>query len=221
MFALRSHRLHLALLAIVAFLGVFVLLSRAAHGVPLSHEQRIEMALQAPSGDLSTAEARAVFAAVEADIGEPVAVLASNMAAVVGGSSPHAFDGDAGPVEDPAPPPPPVERPSLPDPLNEPLSFWDGVKDLRRTGGLWAALALGLAAIFAAARARAVPRPGEPEPPPTSWRARSIAIFAGVGAVLASGGDMLLGLGNWAALFTTVVASASLIWRAFNPPKAG
>lgn len=113
----------------------------------------------------------------------------------------------------------PALAPTLPDPLDEPLGFWDGIRDLRRTGGLWPAIALGLAVLMSALHKRAIPRPGEEEPPPTSWRARSIALLAGLGAVLGAGADMLLGLGNWAAFFTVIVSSASLIWRALNPPK--
>lgn len=198
--AIRSVPISVVLAFLFSLAATFALLSHAAHGQdlqaqPALYQPDVQAAPAAPA--LASAALQLVAAPV------PLSLQAGSALPVV-----PSVDKQT-----------PAAAPALPDPLNEPLGFWDAVKDLRRTGGLWAALALGLAAVFAAARARAVPRPGEPEPAPTSWRARSIAIFAGVAAVLAAGGDMLLGLGNWAALFTTVVASASLIWRAFNPPK--
>jgi hypothetical protein len=192
---LRSYRVQTMLTFVLGFSLAFAVLSSLAHGADAGTQAQVA---SAPDSAGAPARTEDPTPARIATAWQPTAGIPTSLA-----------------------PTPAASAAPLPDPINEPLSFWDAVKALRRTGGFWAALAIGLATLMAAIRARAVPRPGEEEPPPTSWRARSIALLAGLGAVLGAGADMLLGLGNWAAFFTVIIASGSLIWRAINPPKSG
>ncbi|MGL4442484.1 MAG: hypothetical protein ACRCU1_02590 [Alsobacter sp.] len=192
MHVLRSARVQTLLAFAFGLAFTGVVLSSAAHGAALHAQHAVYFEPGASPPAITSPALQLVAAPLPLSLQAAIVLL------------------DAGPL-----------APTLPDPLDEPLGFWDALKDLRRTGGFWAAIAIALATLMAAFHKRAVPRPGEEPPPPTSWRARSIALLAGLGAVLGAGADMLLGLGNWAAFFTVIVASASLIWRAINPPKSG
>lgn len=104
------------------------------------------------------------------------------------------------------------------DPAANPAATLSEFQQARRTGGLQLALGVLVAVIAGAIRARLQPT-GEPEPPPDTWRARTVALL-GAAAMLAWGvADRAAGATSWIGLATIAVGAAALVWRAVNPPK--
>lgn len=93
------------------------------------------------------------------------------------------------------------------------------LEDARETGGLWVAVLLSLVAAGRTYRARSMPKPGEPEPDPRSWRARSIAIVGGLVVAVAAVADALLGVGGWWSALVAIGTGAAMVWSAFDPVK--
>ena len=126
-------------------------------------------------------------------------------------ASDHALDAGTAPL-------PPSLAPHA-DPVADPAATLSEFQQARRTGGLQLALGLTIAVIAGAIRARLQPTPGEPEPPPDTWRARSVALL-GAAAMLAWGvADRAAGATSWIGLATIAVGAVALVWRAVNPPK--
>lgn len=91
--------------------------------------------------------------------------------------------------------------------------------DGRESGGIWIGLLLAFVAAGRSYRARTMPKPGQPEPDPRSWRAKSIAIAGALVVVTAAVADALIGIGGWWAVIAAVGTSAAMVWSALDPPK--
>lgn len=146
------------------------------------------------------------LAAADVDAGQlaPAATAGDPVVA-----SDHALD--AGPAL------PPSLAPHA-DPAVDPAATLSEFQQARRTGGLQLAMGVLVAVIAGAIRARLQPA-GEPEPPPDTWRARTVALL-GAAAMLAWGvADRAAGATSWIGLATIAVGAAALVWRAVNPPK--
>lgn len=98
-------------------------------------------------------------------------------------------------------------------PAEDPLTFWQEVKAIRRTGGLWIAVGFFVAVLAGLVKKWSAPADGTAPP---GWRARSYAI---AGAVSMSAGavvDWQLGAGSLATVLTVVLAAIALVRSAFN-----
>ena len=98
-------------------------------------------------------------------------------------------------------------------PTDDPLTFWEEVKGIRRTGGLWIAVGFVVAVLAGVVKKWSAPTDGAAPP---GWRARSYAI---AGAVSMSAGavvDWQLGAGSLATVLTVVLAAIALVRSAFN-----
>lgn len=107
----------------------------------------------------------------------------------------------------------------LPDPASDPSAAWQAVQAGRKTGGLWLAVAMLVAMAAKAYRVRALPKPGEAEPSPLSWRAKSIAISAAALAIASALIDKAAGVGTWGTVATVAIAAVLMVWSSFDPPK--
>lgn len=116
-----------------------------------------------------------------------------------------------------AEPPPPADK--LPDPARDQSAAWQAVQAGRKTGGLWLAVAMLVAMAAKAYRVRALPKPGEAEPSPLSWRAKSIAISAAALAIASALIDKAAGVGTWGTVATVAIAAVLMVWSSFDPPK--
>lgn len=113
-----------------------------------------------------------------------------------------------------------ADVPGVPDmrtphtsPAEDPLTFWEEVKAIRRTGGLWIAVGFFVAVLAGLVKKWSVPTDGTA---PTGWRARSYAI---AGAVSMSAGavvDWQLGAGSLATVLTVVLPAIALVRSPFN-----
>lgn len=147
------------------------------------------------------------LAAADIDAGQLAPAVTTSDPVV---ASDHALDAGA--------PLPPSLAPHA-DPSVDPAATLSEFQQARRTGGLQLALGVLVAVIAGAIRARLQPTPGEPEPPPDTWRARTVALL-GAAAMLAWGvADRAAGATSWIGLATIAVGAAALVWRAVNPPK--
>lgn len=153
----------------------------------------------------------ALMLAAHADDAGPTPQDAVSLAAAV----------DAGPLPIDAGPVVTVATPSagLPDPASDPSAAWQAVQAGRKTGGLWLAVAMLVAMAAKAYRVRALPKPGEQEPAPTSWRAKSIAISAAALAIASALIDKAAGVGTWGTVATVAIAAVLMVWSSFDPPK--
>lgn len=131
-----------------------------------------------------------------------------------------AGDVDAAAAFDPAAPneaaPTAVQVPS---PSSSPGGLFEASKDARKLGGLWLMIVVVVFAAAAELRQRTAPKPGDEEPDPTSWRARTYAISAAVAAVAATLVDIGFGGVGWSALAAPGAFAVGRVWSAINPPK--
>lgn len=105
------------------------------------------------------------------------------------------------------------------DPAADPGGAWAEFQALRKKGGPQIAFGFLVAVIAAAIRVRLQPAPGEDEPDPASWRARTVALL-GAAAMLGWGvADRAAGAIAWSALIPIALAAGALVWRAVNPPR--
>lgn len=105
------------------------------------------------------------------------------------------------------------------DPAADPGGAWAEFQGLRKKGGPQIAFGFLVAVIAAAIRVRLQPAPGEDEPDPASWRARTVALL-GAAAMLGWGvADRAAGAIAWSALVPIALAAGALVWRAVNPPR--
>ena len=105
------------------------------------------------------------------------------------------------------------------DPAADPGGAWAEFQALRKKGGPQIAFGFLIAVIAAAIRVRLQPEPGEEEPDPASWRARTVALL-GAAAMLGWGvADRAAGAIAWSALVPIALAAGALVWRAINPPR--
>ena len=107
----------------------------------------------------------------------------------------------------------------VPAPSSSPSGVLEVAKDARQVGGLWLVIVVLLFAAAAEVRQRTAPKPGDDEPDPRSWRARSYALACGVAALTATLIDIGFGGVGWSALAVPGAFAVGRIWDAFNPPK--
>lgn len=105
------------------------------------------------------------------------------------------------------------------DPIADPAGAWQEFQSARKTGGLQIALGVLVAVIAGSVRRRLQPVPGQPEPDPESWRARSIALLGAAAMVAWGVADRAAGATSWIGLATIAVAAGALVWRAVDPPR--
>ena len=127
---------------------------------------------------------------------------------------------DAGPAFDPAKPgeakPTAVDVPRA---SSSPGGLFEVSKDARKVGGLWLMIVILVFAGAEEMRRRSQPKPGEEEPDPKSWRARSYAISSGIAAIAATLVDVGFGAVGWGALAAPTAYAIGRVWSALNPPK--
>lgn len=105
------------------------------------------------------------------------------------------------------------------DPIADPAGAWQEFQDARKTGGLQIALGVLVAVVAGSIRRKLQPIPGQPEPDPESWRARSIALLGAAAMVAWGVADRAAGATSWIGLATIAVAAGALVWRAVDPPR--
>lgn len=137
---------------------------------------------------------------------DQVAVLDAGTDPVV--AADHAAPEDAAPT-----------KVQVPAPSSNPGGVLEVAKDARKVGGLWLLIVVLAFAGAAELRQRTAPKPGEEEPDPKSWRARSYALACGVAAVTATLVDIGFGGVGWSALAVPGAFAVGRIWDAINPPK--
>lgn len=102
-------------------------------------------------------------------------------------------------------------------PVEDPLTFWQEVKSIRSTGGLWIAIGFFITVLAGLVKKWSAPTDGAAPP---GWRARTYAI---AGAAAMSAGavvDWQLGAGSLATVLTVVLAAIALVRSAFNVSPA-
>lgn len=105
------------------------------------------------------------------------------------------------------------------DPAADPGGIWSEFQALRKKGGPQLAFGFLVAIIGTAVRERLRPAPGEDEPDPKSWRARTIALLGAAVAISWGLADRAAGAISWSGLMPIALGAAMLVWHAINPPK--
>lgn len=148
-----------------------------------------------------------------------VAAAVVHAQAVDRGAAAATAEIDAGVPAHVAPALPSAELPTGDQVVQRPAESIDAITRARRTGGLWAAAAVIALLLSRAWIAYTAPPPGSTSPPPSGWRAKSLAVAVALAALAGTGVDVLLGPTPAIAFLTVGPTALMALIPVFNPVR--